>query len=600
LGEALPLLFSAARTGRLFAHEDDLPPLDVWLERGRVLHATWGPLRALSALEMAALLPPRVACEFVDGEHTPTRTLDLSAIDVAARLAEVARVGGKLAAAIPSIEAVPRRTLQRARGLDRDAARLLEQVDGARTIAELTAGRQPLAVVRGLVGLVGQGLVTFDAAASEDAPLVPEPEAVHEPEPRLPPPEPEPEPSPPPTEPEPEAALTPVAAAAAIAPPAPEPEPALESNVVPLTGPVPSPPADETRRVDTRQGVPVNVGLAALALVIAVALWFAVQRMQAPPTDSVAGVQATLVASATPLALAGAAPTTPPTPAPTAVSTSVPTTPPTAAPTQPPTSVPTLEPTSPPSAAPTSPPPTSVPTPAPTTPPTSVPTAPPTTPPTSVPTVDPTPPPTVAPTPAPTAVATSAPVTTASASAPLLDETFASGADGWPSAATSSAFWDTSGYHLVPRIAAQFVAITAPSGPSFTNGAVLGLFRKVAGPVGGGYGLIVRAQGPLDGSDQGGRYYIFEVGDKGEVGAWRRESDQWVDLLPWQASAAVNAGAAENRLRVVAAGSQFTFSVNDTPVAQVSDATLASGGVGVFTGGDGNQVLLERFTVATQ
>jgi hypothetical protein len=185
-------------------------------------------------------------------------------------------------------------------------------------------------------------------------------------------------------------------------------------------------------------------------------------------------------------------------------------------------------------------------------------------------------------------------------SAPLLDETFASGADGWPNAATSSAFWDASGYHLVPRVAAQFVAITTPKGQQVANGSVSGLFRKVAGPTGGGYGLILRAQGPLDGSDQGGRYYVFEVGDKGEVGAWRREQNQWVDLMPWQASSAVNAGVAENQLEVDAEGSRFTFSVNGTLVTQVTDDTLASGAVGVFTGGDGNQVLLERFTVANQ
>ncbi len=198
LSEALPLLFSAARTGRLFVHENDVPPLDVWLEQGRVLHATWGPLAALSALEMAALLPPRVACEFVDGEHTPARTLDLSAIDVAARLAEVGRAGGQLAAAIPGIEAVPRRTGQRARGLDRDAARLLDQVDGARSVAELTAGRQPLAVMRALAGLLGQGVVTFAPVAEPEpvaegaaAALLAEPVT----EAALPAAEPEPEPA---------------------------------------------------------------------------------------------------------------------------------------------------------------------------------------------------------------------------------------------------------------------------------------------------------------------------------------------------------------------------------------------------------------------
>jgi hypothetical protein len=190
--------------------------------------------------------------------------------------------------------------------------------------------------------------------------------------------------------------------------------------------------------------------------------------------------------------------------------------------------------------------------------------------------------------------------TSAAPAAPLLDQTFANGANGWPNAVTSTAFWDRTGYHLEPRNPGQFVAITAPSTPLLTNASVTGLFRKLTGRVGGGYGLILRAQEPLDGADQGGRYYVFEVGDKGEAGVWRREQNEWVPLMDWQPSGAVNPGNAENRLEVRAAGPQFTFTVNDTQVAQISDPTLTSGGVGVFTGGDGNQVVLERFTVANQ
>ena len=151
----------------------------------------------------------------------------------------------------------------------------------------------------------------------------------------------------------------------------------------------------------------------------------------------------------------------------------------------------------------------------------------------------------------------------------------------------------------MPRNASQYVAVTAPNTPPLTNGTVNAVFRKLGGPDGGGYGLILRAQGALDGANQLGRFYVFEVGDKGEVGAWRREQNQWIDLVPWQAASAVRPGVAENRLEVRASGPQFTFSVNDAPVAEFSDATLPSGAVGVFTGGDGNEVVLERFTVAS-
>jgi hypothetical protein len=570
LSEALPLLFSAARTGRLSTHASDGPPLEVWVEEGRVVHAEWGRLRDLSALEMAALLPPDSDVRFNDGERTSSRSLDLSAIDVTSRLAEVSRAGGSLARAIPGIEASPRQTGFRPRLIDPDSARVLEQVDGTRTVTDLVSGRQPLAVVRALANLTEQGAVTFQAV--ENAP--------------------------------------PPAPLKVVPPPAELPEPSPSEEVVAAEF------ADRTAPPSRR--FPVNFGLAALALLIAIGLWLAIQRTQtggltvSGEAPTAAPATQVAVAAGVPTSAPTVVPTPPPTAAPTAAPAIAPTAPPTSAPTAPPAAAPTLPPT----AAPTSPPtlaPTSAPTAAPAVAPTSPPT-PPTAPPTSAPTAAPTTPPAAAPTAPPTgaptlaSTAAAAPTSPPTAAAPatpaagptqppLLDETFASGDDGWPNAATSSAFWDTAGYHLVPRNAGQFVAITAPASPIFTNGSVTALFRKLAGPVGGGYGLILRAQAPLDGSSQGGRYYVFEVGDRGEVGAWRREQNQWIDLQPWLASEAVHAGAAENRLQVQAAGPQFTFSVNDTPVAQVTDSNLTSGAVGVFTGGDGNQVVLERFTV---
>ena len=155
------------------------------------------------------------------------------------------------------------------------------------------------------------------------------------------------------------------------------------------------------------------------------------------------------------------------------------------------------------------------------------------------------------------------------------------------------------GYHLTPRQAGQHVAVAAPLSASLSDVAMMATFRKLGGPAGGGYGVVLRAQGgPLDGSSQGGRYYVFEVGDRGEVGAWRREENRWLDLLPWTTSSAVHPGVSENQLNVRVTGARFTFKVNDTPVAELTDSALDSGAVGVFAGGDGNDVLLERLTVA--
>jgi hypothetical protein len=129
--------------------------------------------------------------------------------------------------------------------------------------------------------------------------------------------------------------------------------------------------------------------------------------------------------------------------------------------------------------------------------------------------------------------------------------------------------------------------------------AATAAFRKVGGPPGGGYGLIVRDQDPgrRDGVNQHGRFYVFEAGDRGEVGVWRREDDRWVDLLPWTPSAAVRPGGAANELTVQAAGQRVTFLVNGSVVASLADPLWADGAVGVFVGGDLNEVVLDRFVL---
>ena len=52
-----------------------------------------------------------------------------------------------------------------------------------------------------------------------------------------------------------------------------------------------------------------------------------------------------------------------------------------------------------------------------------------------------------------------------------------------------------------------------------------------------------------------------------------------------------------NELMARASGTELAFGVNGTPLVRVIDGALDSGGVGVFVGGDGNQVLLERLTL---
>ena len=181
----------------------------------------------------------------------------------------------------------------------------------------------------------------------------------------------------------------------------------------------------------------------------------------------------------------------------------------------------------------------------------------------------------------------------------VWDQTFASNRLGWPDAPDSTAWLAPDGYHLATRQPGHFVAVEPAETLSLQAGQVSASFRKMGGPPGGGYGIIVHDQGPgpRDGLDQTGRYDVLEASHTGAVGVWRRENDHWVDLIPWQPTPAVHVGTEENELRIGANGPELLLVVNGVEVARYVDPTLASGSVGVFVGGDGNEALLSRLVV---
>jgi hypothetical protein len=181
----------------------------------------------------------------------------------------------------------------------------------------------------------------------------------------------------------------------------------------------------------------------------------------------------------------------------------------------------------------------------------------------------------------------------------ILSEQFTARAASWPHDPQSVAWFAEGAYNLFARFPSNFVAIGAPITTSLRDVVVSGTFRKTGGPSGGGYGLIVRDQGPgsRDGLAQGGRYYVLEASDRGDVGIWRREENRWVDLLPWTPSDAVQKGDAVNQLTARAIGERLSLLVNGIEVATLVDSTLREGAVGVFVGGDLNEVAIEQFRV---
>jgi hypothetical protein len=183
----------------------------------------------------------------------------------------------------------------------------------------------------------------------------------------------------------------------------------------------------------------------------------------------------------------------------------------------------------------------------------------------------------------------------------LLDDHFTSNAAGWPNDPQGPGWMAGGTYRLAASQVSHFVAIGIPGTQALGDTVVSGWFRKIGGPAGGGYGLILRDQNPetRDGLNQLGRYYVFEVGDRGEVGVWLRDGNRWIDLLTWTLSDAVKSGLASNELTVTAAGDHMSFVVNGIPVASQTDSVLRTGGAGVFVGGDSNQVALDRIVVSS-
>ena len=163
------------------------------------------------------------------------------------------------------------------------------------------------------------------------------------------------------------------------------------------------------------------------------------------------------------------------------------------------------------------------------------------------------------------------------------------------------ATWSDGAYRLQAREVASYVAIAAPNDPVPPNVLVSATLRKTGGPPGGGYGLIVRNQSP-------------EVPRRQQPGASTPTSPK---LATWASSASGGARATTGstscpgraRRPYARAARQRVHRPHQWPAPVSIDhqrrpkwrgSTMTSSpmvAVGVFAGGDNNEVALDRFTV---
>ena len=153
---------------------------------------------------------------------------------------------------------------------------------------------------------------------------------------------------------------------------------------------------------------------------------------------------------------------------------------------------------------------------------------------------------------------------------PVLEEWFADNRRQWPNDPLGTAWFADGAYHLSAREPGRFVAVGAPIGRSLRDMVMSGAFRKVGGPPGGGYGLIVRDQATAsrDGINQRRAILRARGGRPRESsgsGAEKRITGR--TCCPGRRSDAVRPGTAPNELTLRAIGPRLTFVVNGVQVA---------------------------------
>ena len=185
----------------------------------------------------------------------------------------------------------------------------------------------------------------------------------------------------------------------------------------------------------------------------------------------------------------------------------------------------------------------------------------------------------------------------------LFGERLISPLPNWPNTPNGAAWFGSDGFRLFARQSGRFVAVGVPLSQTLSSAVLTARFHKVGGPAGGGYGLIVRDQGSSserDGRNQAGQYMVLEVGDQGDVGIWQRNETRWIDVMPWTHSEAVNLGRESNALVVTMRDNVLRLEVNGQVLADLSyDSISPRGGVGVFVGGDLNEVVLDSLRIET-
>ncbi len=152
--------------------------------------------------------------------------------------------------------------------------------------------------------------------------------------------------------------------------------------------------------------------------------------------------------------------------------------------------------------------------------------------------------------------------------------------------------YDRGGYRML--ISAPEVQLWATPRKDFTDTRTEVDTGKLGGPDENRIGLICRSDGR--------NYYFFVISSDGYYGLGLFKDDK-VQLLgqdQMQSSTAIRTGMAVNHLRADCKGDDLTFYVNGFQVAEMHDATLKHGEVGLLAGTfsqAGADIIFDNFVV---
>jgi hypothetical protein len=176
----------------------------------------------------------------------------------------------------------------------------------------------------------------------------------------------------------------------------------------------------------------------------------------------------------------------------------------------------------------------------------------------------------------------------------LFQDDFSNSASGWDHVSSPGGAMDyDSGVYRFLVGTPHFNYWSTP-GKIYADTRVEVDVAKLEGPDSNRAGLICRLTGE--------QFYFFVISSDGYYAVGRTNGLESVLLGQDQMmmSANINTGLALNHLRADCAGDRLTFYINGFPVSQVTDATLASGEVGLLAGTfeQGNvDIIFDQFIV---